>query len=522
MISGLTSILMTAIAAAASYFAAPRGDSYGALRIAAVWVLTAASAFLIPNKWIVMAAIAAILIAFAPSRAAKRVFLYIGVFAAIPASFSLNVPFPGLNYLVSIDYAKVVTIILLGPIFVQKMFSAPPQHLKSVDRLLLTFVLLTGVMSIRDLPFTSMLRVTLDQFLLVFVPYVAISRTLTTQKDVEHAIKAFFVGIIILAGVGVLSTVKQWNYYVHIADFVRAKSFIDYRNGLLRIGATLIPSLLGFLVGIGIVIAFALRAAKDYPKLYFFACLGVFGLVIFATGARGAWLSAAMVVISYFLLSKLNKAGRQILIISLLAGFAGMMVLVFQDSDLLSDKYGSFDYRAELVRTSMRQLADRPLFGSADFINTARFAHLRQGEGIIDLVNVYIQLSLYYGLVGLSLFIGANFLVMRGGLTMLGRLPFGRGVSPDVARVHRIVSLLIAMQIGYLVLISTISAVSYIWHCGYILLALLAAQVRVGALAAQPTEQQSKIPPDEEPSPAPSALKPDAPLPYGARFVRRP
>ena len=522
MISGLTSILMTAIAAAVSYFAAPRGEAYGALRIAAVWVLAAASAFLIPNKWVVMAAIAVILIAFAPSRAANRVFLYIGVFAAIPASYSLNVPFPGLNYLIAIDYAKVVTIILLGPIFVQKIFSAPPQHLKSVDRLLLIFVLLTGVMSIRDLSFTSMLRATLDQFLLVFVPYVAISRTLTTQKDVENAIKAFFVGVIILAGVGVLSTVKQWNYYVHIADSVSAKSFIDYRNGFLRIGATLIPSLLGFLMGVGLAIAFFLRAAKGYPKLYFFACLGVFGFVIFATGARGAWLSAAVIVASYFLLSKLNKTGRQILIVSLFAGLAGMLVLVFQDSALLNDKYGSIDYRAELVRTSMRQLADRPLFGSADFINTARFAHLRQGEGIIDLVNVYIQLSLYYGLVGLSLFVGANLLALRGGLAMLGRLPFGRVIEPDVANARRMVGLLIALQIGFLVLIATISAVSYIWHCGYVLLALLAAQARVGALAAPPKEQQSQIPPDEEPSPVPSALKPHAPLPYGARFVRRP
>lgn len=47
-----------------------------------------------------------------------------------------------------------------------------------------------------------------------------------------------------------------------------------------------------------------------------------------------------------------------------------------------------------------------PLFGSFDFRNTPEMQSMIQGEGIIDIVNTYINLALRVGLVGLTLFVG--------------------------------------------------------------------------------------------------------------------
>lgn len=516
---GLISIFFTAISALAAFMTAPRGGAFCLFRIVAVWVLVAAIGFLIGNKWLVFTLIGVTLLIVAPARPAERVYLYIGAMAAIPIGLSLNLPFPGLNYLVTLDYAKMTTVILLGPAFLKYVFSRPPQKLKIVGRLLIIFVLLTGIMSIRDLPFTSMLRALFDQFVLVIIPYLTISRSLTNQNEIDNAIKALFVSAIILAGISVFSTLWSWNYYAHLSDRIVGKSFTDYRNGFLRIGATTGSTLLGFVMGAAIVSAFVLQAAKEHSKIFAIAQACVFGFVLFTTGARGGWLAAVLIIGAYFLLSKLQKSGRQLLLVSLISGVVIMMVLVFQDSAVLNDAYGSIDYRADLLRTSMGQIAERPLFGSADFLESPRFAHLRQGEGIIDLVNVYIQLSLYYGLVGFSLFIGANLLALHGGLTTLDRFPSGRDVSVDVVSARRTVALLIAMHISYLAMIATISWVSYIWHYGFVILGLMVAQVRVGALPSVITPERRDETPLNQP---PNTPKPHASLPYGARFVRRP
>ncbi len=519
--SGLVSIFFTAMSALAAFASAPRGGAFCLYRILAVWMAAAVFGFLIGNKWLVFALIGVTLFIAAPARPAERVYLYIGAMVAIPISLTLDLPFPGLNYLVSLDYAKMTTIILLGPAFVKNIMSPPPRQLKIIGRLLIIFVLLTGVMSIRDLPFTSMLRALFDQFLLVIIPYFAISRSLTTQAEIDNAVRALFLSAIILAGIGVFSTLWSWNYYVHLSDRIVEKSFTDYRNGFLRISATTGATLLGFVMGVAIMTAFVFQAAKEYPKIFALAQSCVFGFILFTTGARGGWLAAALILGSYFLLSKLNKSGRRLLLVSLFAGVVAVIVLVYQDSAFLNDAYGTINYRADLLRTSMRQIAERPFFGSADFLDSARFAHLVQGEGIIDLVNVYIQLSLHYGLVGFSLFVGAHFLALHGGLATLSRLPFGRDIGVEAAAVRRTVVLLVASHIGYLAMIATISWVSYVWHYGLVILGLMVAQVRVGALPGAAPERDVENPPAQEPSPPPSTSNSRAQLPYGARFVRR-
>src|SRR4029450_1529511 len=67
----------------------------------------------------------------------------------------------------------------------------------------------------------------------------------------------------------------------------------------------------------------------------------------------------------------------------------------------------TISYRQQLLEASWGVVMQNPLFGSSHFLRTDALQNLRQGEGIIDLVNTYVAVALVSGLVGLTIFCGA-------------------------------------------------------------------------------------------------------------------
>jgi O-antigen ligase len=61
-------------------------------------------------------------------------------------------------------------------------------------------------------------------------------------------------------------------------------------------------------------------------------------------------------------------------------------------------------YRQRLAERSWELIQQNPFFGSP--FGLLHLEELRQGQGIIDLVNTYATVAMYYGLIGLSLFLG--------------------------------------------------------------------------------------------------------------------
>lgn len=493
------------------------------IRIAILWCVGTAAAFLAPQKLLALIVVAVLLLVLGPRKPTERIFLYIASLALLPSYYNAEVPFPGLNYLMVLDYPKVATLILLGPLFLSSLFSKAPSHLRSVDRYLLLFVLLTSIMSIRDLPFTSMMRVTVDHFLLIFIPYVVISRGLKTVDDLDLAVKVFFFSIVVLALMGAISTVFSWNYYAQLNENIAVKVYTEFRNGFLRVRATLNGTLLGMVMGIGIAGVLLLRSERRLSSLYAVALLALFAAVTFVTGARGGWMAAIIIASTYAFFIRASRMMRSAALVAMSIGVLTIFVLIFQESDLVSDQYGTFAYRAELLRTSFEQVASRPLFGEVEFRSNPRFAHLIQGEGIVDVVNGYLQVALTYGLVGLGLFLGAHMMTLKGALKLVGSFDKKDNATHD-PRMRRIAVLLVAAHFGFLSMIMTVSAVSLTWHFGYMILALSVAAARAGALnpegsVVKDQTPQPKTVEDKTPPHKPSAVA-NRPKPYGARFVR--
>jgi O-antigen ligase len=75
-------------------------------------------------------------------------------------------------------------------------------------------------------------------------------------------------------------------------------------------------------------------------------------------------------------------------------------------------------YRQRLLDISFDVIKMNPWFGSHDFTSLPIMQQLIQGEGIIDVVNSYLQVALAYGLVGLTLFCGVFFASVRFALVV--------------------------------------------------------------------------------------------------------
>jgi hypothetical protein len=77
-------------------------------------------------------------------------------------------------------------------------------------------------------------------------------------------------------------------------------------------------------------------------------------------------------------------------------------------------------YRQQLAAMALSLITENPFFGTP-FVLTY-LESLRQGQGIIDLINAYATVAMYYGLVGLALFLGPFLIAMRGALRLKFRV----------------------------------------------------------------------------------------------------
>jgi O-antigen ligase len=117
------------------------------------------------------------------------------------------------------------------------------------------------------------------------------------------------------------------------------------------------------------------------------------------------------------------------------------------------DKTADFNvaYREELLRTSIALIKQSPWFGVPNYMQ--EMESLRQGEGIIDLVNTYLVVTLNVGLVGLAMFV-LPFLVTLWKLAT--------GVPGESAPLRRETLVWIALTLAIMVTVFTVSPVSII------------------------------------------------------------
>jgi O-antigen ligase len=487
----ITAIVLAFASVAGAYFFRPgalKVDSVG--RAALVWLVAAGAAFMIPPTLIALFVCAVALIILAPRGGPEKAAFYLMTLPAFPADLKAALPFPGLNYLVSLDFAKIACIIVLAPTLLLSPSPPARRYAPAAGVMIVLLTIFYSIQEFRAANITSGLRASLDNMLLYAVPYFALVRLLPRTADFDKLFAGFLFVALIFGAIAVLSEARLWNFYTLALTIRGYPVFADFRYGLLRISGTLIPVVFGFIPFIGFLAVEHLSASGRIGAFATWLLRALMVGTTFVTIARGAWLAFFAGAVTYFLFAAAPRALRPIALGLgvFVAAPAAILVALNADFDRV-DRFGTFEYRQKLLEASWIQLKQAPMFGDPNYAQSGNFDHLVQGQGIIDFVNFYLQIALEHGAIGLILFFGA-FAVTTVGLLRLGRhIRLSGNRDLELKRAG-----LLAMMAGYLTMMATVSDVSLTVHFGVMTLAFGAAFVA----AARREAAEAHAAPDAE------------------------
>ena len=326
--------------------------------------------------------------------------------------------FGGINYLISLTHVRILSVVLLLPAAVEL---AGVKRAQAANRFLPVDVLVVGYQLLRvGLQFpgstlTTDARMLVEAGLDVFLPYFVVTRGLRSMADLRYVAGHLFLGLGFCAAVAIGEFVSQRNLYSglqSIYDIQWQLTYMLMRGGLLRVQAVAPqPIILAFMMVIALGLACWLNVS-NWRRPSVAVLISAIVLALIATFSRGQWLAAGLLVLSLVAMRKMSSgAFRIVLVVTILAG-VGIKVAnldsvviaalgaVFGSSDA---ELSSIQYRQQLLDTSLALIKQSPWLGVPNY--AAQMQGLRQGEGIIDLVNTYVAVLLDTGVIGLTLFL---------------------------------------------------------------------------------------------------------------------
>lgn len=468
----ITATVYGTAAVLAAYFFRPRILRFNAeLRAGLFWLVSTPILFLIVTPLFALILCGVFLAALAPMRADDRAAFYVMTIAAVPPDLFGWIPFPGLNYLISLTLPKVACLCLLAPaIFLN---ASPParRFAPAAGVFMITLTVLFSLQEFRSANLTSSLRATVDYMLLFALPFMGLIRLVRTRADIEKIFAGFVFVALIFFFTAAISQATKWNFYTFLLERAGQPIFAERRFGFLRVSVTLVNTFVGFVMSLGLIGVEYFRAQRQLGALTAWTLRALFLGTALITFSRGAWVAVAAAAMTFYFFAHFPRGARPILIAFAVFVVAPLAVgyLMTTDLDRL-DPFGTFEYRRKLVEAAFVQFQEKPFFGDPHFLESGNFDHLYQGQGIIDVVNYYIQILMAHGLFGLGLFIAMHSAVLIGALN-LGKSVMGSG--DRALELQR--AAIVAANISYLLMMATISAISLGAHLGVLIVAISTA-----------------------------------------------
>jgi O-antigen ligase len=262
-----------------------------------------------------------------------------------------------------------------------------------------------------------------------------------------------------------------------------------FRGGHLRAQVSAGHAIaLGYLMAIALGFWFYLRSRVPSTPLTksiaIWLCAG-----LLAAYSRGPWVVAVVIFFAYLALGPNGPARlfKTSLISALLAGLVlispvgGRVIANLPFIGTIDEE--NVTYRQQLAAMSWKLIQKNPFFG--DLFFAEHLESLRQGQGIIDLMNGYAAIGLAYGLVGLSLLLGF-FLVGMWKAYRVVRMSAGSDADISLLGVS-----LIACMLGTLIMMAVGGFGSSVEKMFYILAGVAAGYAQLGQLDGTDRAQQS-------------------------------
>jgi O-antigen ligase len=323
----------------------------------------------------------------------------------------------GINYLLELTGPRVLVLALLvGPAlkFLGDRTFKRPRWVAGVDLAVITYQLLKIVLMVPHSTVTTSLRSVVESLLDVLLPYYVVSRGIRSEADLRFMLSHLALGCVLAASVGFAEFFVHRNLYSELQWVYGYKwqlTMTLMRGDHVRVQAmTPQPIVLAFEMIFALGLWTYLRGSAWRLK----STLCVYALMaacLVFTFSRGPWIGAVVFGISLLGLSKLpiktfvalfllfviggivvKAAGADAIVMTALGGLFGS-----EAADI-----SSIAYRNELLDSALALLKQSPWLGVPDY--GAQMQELKQGEGIIDLVNSYIAIALDTGVIGLVIY----------------------------------------------------------------------------------------------------------------------
>ena len=448
-----------------------------------IWFAVTVAAFLSAN-FLVHTAVIFMVCYYARSVRAASPGLFLILLLAVPLG-NFEIGGAGIiNSLINLNNARLLSIFLLVPMFFARRAAGHAQASVYTlpDWLIVSYVFLLLALQLRssEATGTAMMRSGTIYVLDVLIPYFAFSRLVTSVEDVRKVFLALVIAVLPLALIAVFELAKGWHLYAALSAAWGSGSSYLRRAGMLRASASAFESItFGFVAMTALGCMLGIWPAIRTPRIRKIVS-GAFAAGLIATLARGPWVGSAVLLAVYFAIKpnqvanvgKLAAIGVVALVLfSLIPGSARLLQFL---PFIGSVDEGSVTYRQQLFENSMAVIQQYPIFGTVDYRKTPEMIAMRNGEGLIDIVNTYLEIAMRSGLVGLGLYVG----IFASILLRLRRMLKSNAVKDQNFRNLAYAS--VATLTAMLVTIATVSSIDFIPYVMWSFAGLCVGIIRVG------------------------------------------
>lgn len=449
-----------------------------------IWLALTLTAFISPSFWL-FALVAFPVLAWGAHRDSNPVALYLMVMQVISQHAGLEIPVVGINKLFELNNYRILSFAILIPAAWRLMQSSDKQGIGGLTKMDVLILAYLGLQLVLLMPYESITHTMRRGFLFTIdalVLYFVVSRTCTGQRAIVETMASFCLACAIFAPLALFESVKGWLLYQGIGELWGSPTPFAYllRGETLRAQVSAGHSIpLGYMMAIAFGFWLYLGSRVQSAPLTIAVAIWMW-VGLLAAYARAPWLVAVVIFFAYAALGPRGPA--RFFTASLIAALVAGLILVSPIGERVIDSLpfvgtvdaGSVTYRQRLAEMSWQLIQQNPFFGSPFFL--LYMEDLRQGQGIIDLMNAYATIALSYGLVGLSLLLGFFFVGMWNTLRLLKS---SAGPNPDLSLLG---VNLIACMLGTLFMMATGGLGSSVAQLFWVLAGLAAGYAQIGQL----------------------------------------
>jgi hypothetical protein len=310
--------------------------------------------------------------------------------------------------LTQLNYVLIICIAMAGAMLMSGV-RLSNARLVTWDLTFLTMIAAQLFMDVRGDDFLFFIRTTLQLILNLGLPYFVFSRAMVISENPSRLFMAMLLATSAIVFVAAFELMRSWLIYDDLTIAIGANpdlisGYGKQRGGMLRPRATWTDST-SLSLYFAVMLTFLCAMRRELGSRRFVRILaGILMGGIFITLARVGYIAAVAGITACFLYER--RYGRLALFAGGLPIVAGGLFalgravpMIGVSIGIAEDAADTFSYREMLLRDGLALWREHWLIGLSYPDILVNLEHLRQGEGIIDLVNQPLQILLRGGIV---------------------------------------------------------------------------------------------------------------------------